>query len=67
MSLLLWATNVLKRTSIPDATAPQLQLTEIDTVAPGESTNLSAMASGGNYDEIEYTWTVVSGGGRISA
>ena len=50
-----------------DAIAPALTLTDITSITKGQTADISAVASGGIYDTIEYTWTIVSGGGSLSA
>lgn len=50
-----------------DAHAPQLTLTDLTTIEETSTAILEATTDGGVFDEIEYSWEIVSGGGTLEA
>ena len=51
---------------LPNASAPSVNIINIDSVAEGGTQSLSVVTSGGIYDTISRVWEVVSGGGSIN-
>ena len=45
---------------------PELVITGPDEISERDTATLEAMVTGGNYDEIEYSWEIISGGGTLS-
>lgn len=44
---------------------PTLRITDIESITEDQTALLEAFVEGGTYDEIEYKWEIVSGGGTI--
>ena len=51
---------------LPDAEAPNVTIDTVSFVEDDDTLTLSATVSGGTYDDLTYTWSVVSGGGTIT-
>lgn len=52
---------------LPDAVAPTQTLTDITTITEGQTASITAMLSGGTYDESSYMWAVRAGGGTLDS
>ena len=52
--------------TLPDAVAPTITIGNISTVPENTTQVLSTSIFGGTYDNLSYTWSVISGGGSIS-
>ena len=50
----------------PNAVAPTVTIAAVSSITEESTQSLTASVTGGTYDSISYSWTVVTGGGSIS-
>ena len=58
---------VTNTTDLPATVAPTVTVSSLLSLAETETHTFFASVSGGTYDTLDYTWSIVSGGGTLTA